>query len=205
MFQDIGGILANFSLISFAEVAGLRIELVNFNHIGMQFQIPQFIEVENKIVGPLTLKQFLYLAGAAGISFILYFILELWLWLIITAILGAIAVSLAFVKYNGQPLPRIIWAAFGFFWKPKLYLWQRETKTISIPEIKEKRKTLQDFFSEMPSVKKLWQDLMTTKNHIPKREKGLATTYWGKQPKERFQIFRKITGEREVARRVDYR
>jgi len=171
----------------------------------MQFQIPQFIEIENKVVGPLTLQQFLYLAGAAGFSFIFYFILELWLWLIITVILGAIAVSLAFIKYNGQPLPKILLAAFGFFWKPRFYIWQREAKIISVPEIEEKRKNLKEFFSEMPSVKKLWQDLMTTKNPIPKREKSLKTPYLGKQPKERFQIFRKITGEREVARRVDYR
>jgi len=169
-----------------------------------QFQIPQFIEVENKIVGPLTLKQFLYLAAAAGLSFIFYFILEFWLWLLVTAILGAIAVSLAFIKYNGQPLPRMIWAAFSFFWRPRFYLWQRVAEEKVIP-IEQERKTLRDFFSEMPSVKKLWQDLMTTKMPIPKREKGLRTPYWGRQPKERFQAFRKITGEREIARRIDYR
>ncbi len=170
----------------------------------MQFQIPQFIEVENKIVGPLTLKQFMYLAGAGAFSFVFYFILEVWLWLILTAVLGAIAVSLAFIKYNGQPLPKIALAAFSFFWKPRFFLWQRleEEKSISI---ERERKTLGKFFTEMPSVKKLWQDLMTTKNPIPKREKGLRSPFWGKQSKERFQLFRKITGEREIARRVDYR
>ncbi len=163
----------------------------------MQFQTPQFIDVENKIVGPLGLKQFLYLAAAGAFSFLFYFILETWLWFMLTAILGAIAVSLAFIKYNGQPLPKIIFAAFGFFWKPKLYLWQRaaEEKTVSI-EIR--RKSLQDFLN----VEKLWQNLTTTKNPIPKREK---TLYWGKKSKEKFQMFRKSTGEREIARRVDYR
>jgi len=82
-----------------------------------QFQVPQFIEVENKIVGPLSLKQFLYLAVAGIVCFMLYFILQLWLWLLITAILGGSAVALAFIKYNGQPLPKVAWAAFTFFWK----------------------------------------------------------------------------------------
>lgn len=166
----------------------------------MQFQTPQFIDVENKIVGPLSLRQFFYLAGAGAFSFIFYFVLATWLWFMLTAILGAIAISLAFIKYNGQPLPRIIFAAFGFFWKPKLYLWQRvaEEKTVSI-EIR--RKNLQDFFN----VKKLWQDLMTTKTPIPKREKTAMSPFWGKKPKEGFQMFRKLTGEKEVARRVDYR
>lgn len=170
----------------------------------MQFQIPQFVEVENKIVGPLTLRQFFYLAAAAGFSFIFYFVLEFWLWLFITALMGAMALSLAFIKYNGQPLPKIAWRAFGFLWKPKFYLWQREKEEKFI-EIETQRKTLKQFFSEMPSVKKLWQDLTTTKAPIPKREKSLRTPYWGKKPKERFEIFRKLTGEREVARRIDYR
>ncbi|MEK7162921.1 MAG: PrgI family protein [Patescibacteria group bacterium] len=170
----------------------------------MQFQTPQFIDVENKIVGPLSLRQFLYLAAAGGASFIFYFILAGWLWLMLTAILGAVAIALAFIKYNGQPLQKIILAAFGFFWKPKLYLWQRiqEEKTILI---EEKRKTLRDYFSDMPLVKKLMVDLATTKNPIPKREKGLKTPFFGKQVKEGFQIIRKITGEKEIAKRVDYR
>ena len=41
----------------------------------MHFQTPQFIEIEDKIFGPLTLKQFIYLAGAAGLSFTAYSLL----------------------------------------------------------------------------------------------------------------------------------
>ena len=168
----------------------------------MQFQIPQFIEIENKIVGPLTLKQFLYLAVAAAIGFALYFVLAFWLWIMVTAVLTAISVSLSFVKYNGQPLPKIIIYAFGFFWGPKFYLWQKTEETQSF---EEERQTLKDFFTGAPSIKKLWQDLMTTKNPIPKREKGAHTPYWGKGGKENFQVFTKLTGEKEAARRIDYR
>ena len=38
----------------------------------MRFQVPQFIEVEDKIFGPMTLKQFIYMAGGAGLSFLIY-------------------------------------------------------------------------------------------------------------------------------------
>ncbi|MFH1346959.1 MAG: PrgI family protein [Spirochaetota bacterium] len=168
----------------------------------MHFQIPQFIEVENKIVGPLTLKQFLYLAVAAGVSFTLYFVLAFWLWIIMTAFLTSISVALAFIKYNGQPLPKIIIYAFGFFWGPKFYLWQ---KTVKNQSFETERETLKDFFAGAPSIKKLWQDLTTTKNPIPKREKGAHTPYWGKGAKEKIQVFRKLTGEKEAARRIDYR
>ena len=168
----------------------------------MNFQIPQFIEIENKIVGPLTLKQFLCLAIAAALSFLFYFILAFWLWIILTAILASIVVVLAFVKYNGQPLPKIIFHVFCFFWGPRFYLWQRTTENeMFVVE----RETLRDFFAGTPSIKKLWQDLMTTKNPIPKREKGLKFPHWGEKSQEKFQVFRKISGEKEAARRVDYR
>jgi ABC-type multidrug transport system fused ATPase/permease subunit len=175
----------------------------------MQFQTPQFIEVENKIVGPLSLKQFFFLAAGGGISFILFFILAFWLWIIVTIIIGSAAIALAFIKYNGRPLYQIAWIALGFLWKPRLYLWQREQKErdIVFPSVsaETERKNLQNFFSGVPSVKKLWQDLMTTKQPIPKREKEIKNPNWGTKPKEKFELFRKITGEKEAARRVDYR
>ena len=172
----------------------------------MQFQIPQFIEMENKIVGPLTMKQFLYLAAAGGVSFMTFFLFQTWLWFMTTAIFVAIAAALAFIRYNGQPLPKIIFYAFGFFWKPKLYIWKREAeeRILEIPGMPAMpRKNVKDYISRMPSVKKLWTDLMTTKEPIAKREKGMF--FSGGQTKDRFSAIRKITGEKEVARRIDYR
>lgn len=174
----------------------------------MQFQIPQFIEVEDKIAGPLTLRQTLFLLGAGGIAFIGYFLFQFWLWLIIAVIVGVMAISLAFLKYNGQPMIKIIFSALSFLWKPRLYLWQRETIekviTLSEEDIAAKRKSLKDFSLEMPSVKKLWANLTTTKNPIPKREKRIPVKKI-EQYDEFFDVFRKLTGEKEVVKRVDYR
>ena len=36
----------------------------------MQFQVPQFLDVEDKIIGPFTIKQFLYLAGGVGLGYL---------------------------------------------------------------------------------------------------------------------------------------
>lgn len=91
-----------------------------------QFQVPQFIETEAKIVGPLTLKQFLYIAAAGLLSFFLFFILKTVVWFIVVALIATVAVSLAFVKYNGRPLTVILKSALGYAWKPKLYLWKSE-------------------------------------------------------------------------------
>ena len=59
---------------------------------------------------------------------------------------------LRFVKYNGQPLIKIAFNAFGFLWKPRLYLWQREIeeKIIEMPDfsVETKRKNLREYFPE---------------------------------------------------------
>lgn len=172
----------------------------------MQFQVPQFIDVESKIVGPLTLRQFLYLAAAGGIAFLTFWIFQIWLWFIVSAISAAIAIALAFVKYNGQPLVKIIFYALGFFWNPRLYIWQRmaEERALEISSVEAKRSNLSQYFGGMPSVKKLWQDLITTKSPIPKREKPRFAN-WGRPAKENLAIFKKLTGEKEIARRIDYR
>ncbi len=167
----------------------------------MQFQTPQFIDVEDKIVGPLTLKQFLYLAGAFGLSFILFFLLQTWLWIFLTVIFGTVGIAAAFFRYNGQPLPKIAWQALMFFWKPKLYVWQREPEFKEV-EIKGKKFEITE---GMPGVKRLWQELLTTKSPIPKREKIVRMPFGPQTQKEKFQIFRKLTGEKEIARRIDYR
>jgi hypothetical protein len=95
----------------------------------MQFQVPQFIEVEDKIFGPLTFKQFVYIAGAAGISYMLWRVLPLFLsGPLILAFVGGGA-ALAFFKYNGQPFILALEHGFYFLVRTKLYLWSSETSS----------------------------------------------------------------------------
>src|SRR3989338_5870110 len=99
----------------------------------MKFQVPQFIEDEDKMIGGLlTLKQFLIIAGGAGVSFLIFFIANMFVWLFLTTIIGAIVISFAFIKIHGRPLPVVLFSALGYFWNPRLYLW----KSKSVPEIK---------------------------------------------------------------------
>lgn len=170
----------------------------------MQFQVPQFIETEDKIVGPLTLKQFVYVAAAAAISFMLFFVLSMWLWIIVVAILAAVAIALSFGQYDGRPLPQVLIAALNFYWQPKLYVWKREEKIAGMPAGMSSY-AVQSRYLQMDSVKKLWQNLMTSKNPIPKREKIPVSPHATQISQERFESFRKLSGEKAVARRVDYR
>jgi hypothetical protein len=176
-----------------------------------QFEVPQFIELESKIVGPLTLKQFGFIAAPALISFFLFFTLNTVIWVMLTIILVVSGVSFAFIKLNGRPLYMIAFLGIKYFWQPKMFLWKRPItkETIAIPEVKKqsveaKRSALDIAGASLTQVSKLWQDLTTTKNPIPKREKTIPRKSIS-EIQDQYQVFRRMSGEKQVARRVDYR
>ena len=95
----------------------------------MRFQVPQFIEVEDKIFGPLTLKQFIYLAGGGGLSFLIYvFLNSLLLSAIPIIAIMPVSGALAFYKINNKPLVNVVEAAFKYYIGNKLYIWKKEEK-----------------------------------------------------------------------------
>jgi len=94
----------------------------------MQFKVPQFIEIEDKIIGPLTLKQFLYLLAGGGILAILWFYLTLGAFLLIAIPIAVLVLGLAFYKVHGRPLIHVLGALFKYFSKPRLYLWRKEKR-----------------------------------------------------------------------------
>ena len=94
----------------------------------MRFKVPQFIEVEDKIFGPLTFKQFVYLVGGGGLAFIIWRTLPLFIGIFLTAPVIALAVALAFYKPNNKPFVDMLEAAFKYGLGNKLYLWSHEDK-----------------------------------------------------------------------------
>ncbi|MDP2864569.1 MAG: PrgI family protein [bacterium] len=120
----------------------------------MQFQVPQFIEKEAKIVGPLTFKQFLYLGAAGVILFFLYFYLaakNLLAFALITIFLVIGALAFAFLKIGGQPLLTILLKFLNFSFSSKIYLWKK--KTISPKIIKKEEKLKKEEPSGEPILK----------------------------------------------------
>lgn len=103
----------------------------------MRYQVPQFIEVEDKIFGQLTLKQFLYVSGGAAIGFILWSSLPQFLALLIGLPVVGFFLALAFYQSNGRPFVLTVESAVKYFFATKLYIWKKEEKK---PETKEVEK-----------------------------------------------------------------
>jgi len=106
----------------------------------MEFTVPQFIEREPKIVGPLTFKQFLYIGIAGGICFFLRFFIgkkNLPLFIFLSILIMGGAVALAFLKIKGYPLLTYIKNFFIFTTTSKFFVWKRK---ILPPRVKKVEK-----------------------------------------------------------------
>lgn len=95
----------------------------------MEYQVPQFIEVEDKIIGPLTLKQFIYIAGAAGLCIVFFAYLQIILAIFLSLPVVALAVALAFYRLNGKPFIQVLEAGFNYYVGAKLFLWKHQEPT----------------------------------------------------------------------------
>ncbi len=96
----------------------------------MRFEVPQFIEIEDKIVGPLTWKQFVYVAGGAGLLVILVLTVPFIIAIFIGIPVVAGAGFLAFHKVNNRPFSFFLESFFYYFTNRKLYLWRRNEPQI---------------------------------------------------------------------------
>ncbi|MFC1801847.1 PrgI family protein [Patescibacteria group bacterium] len=121
----------------------------------MRFQVPQFIEIEDKIFGPLTLKQFIYLVGGAGISFTLYTLLPFILAIILIIPIVGLTLGLTFYKVNNKSLVFVIESAFKYFLGEKLFVWKKTDKKIIKKEGGEREEDLSNLYVPRLSDSKL--------------------------------------------------
>lgn len=101
----------------------------------MRFQVPQFIDIEDKIFGPFTFKQFVYLAGGAGGAYAVFKLLPTFIAIFIAIPIVAVALALTFYKVNGKPFIEVLQAYFIYAFKSKLFIWkQRKVEKKKVQE-----------------------------------------------------------------------
>lgn len=100
----------------------------------MRFQVPQFIDVEDKIFGPLTLKQFIYVAGGLSVAVVGVVFFGLFFGLLFASPIVILAFALAFYRINNRPFVNTLESAFKYATKDKLYIWRKEEKEKSNEE-----------------------------------------------------------------------
>lgn len=96
----------------------------------MRFEVPQFIEIEDKIFGPLTWRQFLYVGGGVGMGIVLFLTTPFIVFLIIGLPLSLLAGALAFYPVNNRPFSFFLEAIVNYLRGTKLYLWKKKDAPI---------------------------------------------------------------------------
>jgi PrgI family protein len=170
----------------------------------MQYQVPQFIETEDKVVGPFSIRQFIYVGIAAVIAGVCYFLVQTWLFFIVAFVLLGGSLALAFVKINGRPLMKVGLSAFNFYWKPQMYVWKPDhpiEQPHSAPQAVREMAPIEAIASGN-ALHKSWQNLQTG---TPVGTVQSDRQFIEKKMAERYQIFQRASGDRAAARRVDYR
>lgn len=93
----------------------------------MQFKVPQNVQREDTIVGPLTLKQLLILAAGGSIAYAIYvglaktYFIEIWLPPV--AIVSLITLAFAFLKIHSLPFHRYLINLIEFKLLPRKRIW----------------------------------------------------------------------------------
>ena len=116
-----------------------------------QFVVPQFIDVEDKIFGPITTRQFVILLAAGIAIFVSYRYADTALFVLLSIIIGVIAIVFAFVKVNGQTFHYFLINIIQTMKHPALRIWHKayadkelkylmtEGDDIEIPEHTQKK------------------------------------------------------------------
>ncbi len=92
----------------------------------MQFRVPQFIDLEDKVFGPFTLKQFGYMVGAGGLSFIIWTLIPIkFIAVVLIAPVAGLFLALAFVKFNNRTFGEILQSAFTYYTGSKVFTWKQ--------------------------------------------------------------------------------
>jgi hypothetical protein len=105
----------------------------------MLFNVPQFIDIEDKIVGPLTGKQLGWLALGAVVVMVLWFFLNTVAFYGSAVVVALMFGALAFYKPYNQTLLAFIMSSVYFMTRPRMYIWKRLPEAIK-PIAKRGRK-----------------------------------------------------------------
>ena len=96
----------------------------------MRFEVPQFIEIEDKIFGPFTWRQFLYLGGGLGMAVAMFFTLPFIVFVLFGIPLALLAGALAFYPVNNRPFSFFLEAIVNYLRGQRLYLWRKKSDLV---------------------------------------------------------------------------
>ncbi len=97
-----------------------------------KFIVPQFIDNEDKILGPITVRQFLICLVATLVIFIEYKLLRTPYFIAALIPTGGLSAVFAFLKVNGQPFHLFFVNVLQTMMRPGLRVWNKNLNDAEI-------------------------------------------------------------------------
>ena len=154
----------------------------------MQFQVPQKIDLEDKVIGPFTIKQFFYLLAGGMLDYIWLRFFSLGIAIILILPTSIFFIAMAVARVQDQPFPKFLGSLILFMFKPKQRTWGRGAPMPKLVISKgEGQKVIQ------PSANQ------PTKGELEKLSAILDTKGWSKNDSE---IKERVVSQPEVKPKV---
>lgn len=96
----------------------------------MRFEVPQFIEIEDRIFGPLTWRQFLYLGGGVGMAVVIFLTTNIIVFLFLGLPIALLALALSFYQVNNRSFSYFLEAMFNYITRQRMYFWRKKEGTV---------------------------------------------------------------------------
>ncbi len=109
-----------------------------------QFVVPQFLDVESKIIGPVTVRQFVLILSAGLVGMAFFRIFDFILFLLLTVPMMIMAIIVAFVRINGQPFHYFLINIVQSFRRPSLRVWNKNRTDAELRAYLSKPKVVVD-------------------------------------------------------------
>jgi hypothetical protein len=95
-----------------------------------RYEIPQFIDVESRILGPITFKQLIYFFAILGVLAIFWFVLKISYFLFLAVPIIIITLIFAFAKVGGRSFFAYFSALIQYMVQPQTFVWKRQALEI---------------------------------------------------------------------------
>lgn len=106
----------------------------------MRFKVPQNIDMPDRILGPLTMLQFVYAVVGGGAAYVCYMSVPAPLGILLALIVALFTLAMIFLKINERPFSHFLLSLFKFMSTPRERIWHKgETSDIKVEIYKTKK------------------------------------------------------------------
>lgn len=98
----------------------------------LRYKVPQNIDMEDRIIGPLTMIQFIYAVVGGGFCYTIFMSLPSPLSLVLVIPIALFTLATIFLKVNERPFLHFLTSVIQFASAPKQRIWQHENSDLTV-------------------------------------------------------------------------